>query len=238
MRTADQPPERMRNINDSLLSVGFCGKTSIFRHHRKVMPRKRDPSVFTTSVSGISDDAWDVFRGEVRRLQRHIPSYTLRQALEQSIYSIRGEIERRDEYGSQLMIYPLPEGESRPVSIQIDKRFREYLHHCSKLTGYKQNVILLNGMLLNALSMNDLSTEHEYEEEKETFSGMIAEGRNIIGEGNKILTSLEVKDFLRQMYNDKKDKNIKDIYLRMTGKSPPNPSSSGYGYMSHGIKTA
>lgn len=237
MRTADQSPERMWNINDSLLSVGFCGKTSIFRHHRKVMPRKRDPSVFTTSVSGISDDAWDVFRGQVRSLQRHIPSYTLRQALQQSIFSIKVAIEHRDEYGTQFMIHPLPEGESRPVSIQIEKRFHDDLHYCSKLTGYKHNVILLNGMIMTALSINALSAEHNYQKEMKTFSDMIAEGTPMM-DGDKIMTPLEVKDYLRQMYNSLKEDNIKDIYLRMTGKPPPNPSSSGYGYLSHGIKSA
>lgn len=92
-------------------------------------------------------------------------------------------------------------------------------------------------MIMEVLSINALSAEHNYQKEMKTFSDMIAEGTPMM-DGDKIMTPLEVKDYLRQLYNSLKEDNIKDIYLRMAGKPPPNPSSSGYGYLSQGVKFA
>lgn len=204
------------------------------------MPRKRDPSVFTTSVSGISDEAWAAFKEEVARFQKLVNnSCTLRLALEQAVLFIRDEINHRVGSGSQMAMYPLNGVSSKPVSIQIGNTYRDDLRYCSKITGYKQNVLLLNGMLLTALYMDEHSMNIEHASlEKDVFEKLEQGETFLHKDTRKMLNRVELQDAIMEDYIETKDKNINQLYLRMTGKPNPNPSSSGYGYMSHGIKSA
>src|SRR5688500_2459155 len=110
----------MQNIKERLLNDGFFGKTSAFRLCRKFMPRKRDPSVFTTSISGIPDEAWIVFREEVERYKATVDAhFTMRKALEESILRLNTEYHQYKKDARAFSFHPPVGISSKKTAIQI-----------------------------------------------------------------------------------------------------------------------
>ena len=111
------------------------------------MPRKRDPSVFTTSVSGIPDEAWAGFRQAVKSWRENKDSkYTLRQALEEAIMGLHDRFYEHAQGPWGAGITWIPAGHAKPVPIQISETTRDALRKLAGRTGYKQNVIILTAM--------------------------------------------------------------------------------------------
>jgi len=217
----------MRNVRERLLSGGFCGKTSPFRAYGKFMPRQRDPSVFTTSVSGIPEDAWAAFREEIKRYQKVIdPNYTFRKGLEEAIFNYQAKFnETKSEtqafglspFYNRRRLKPLRDKKNeKSIPIQIHNDARDALRDLAYGTGYKQNMILLFAMWSQTERLYKKFYEVEYRRLQHEYARRLKENQqNKDSELTDYDIYFEVFDDLIREHSDY-DQRLLD---RMTGRT-------------------
>ncbi|GEO42618.1 hypothetical protein SAE02_67660 [Skermanella aerolata] len=114
------------------------------------MPRKRDPSVFTTSVSGIPEEIWTLFKEQVARYKKTVDSkYTFRKALEGAVEDLWSKFCNPEK--DFLWAFP---SYGKPVPIQMSDKTRSILQDFCAKTGYKQNVVIMSSICLSINKTN------------------------------------------------------------------------------------
>lgn len=176
------------------------------------MPRKRDPSVFTTSISGIPDEAWAAFREEVEKYKKYVDKgYTLRKALEEAIFRLSENFKR-----SPKDIEFIPATQGRVVPIQMSELARDALKHLSETTGHKHNVLFLTAMFTHARKLYDDSWHNELSLAQEKY--VKVRDFELRSGSQPPRWLVEMIDEIRGVYRDKREKDFLRLHQRMLGK--------------------
>lgn len=106
------------------------------------MPRKRHPSVFTTSISGIPEELWSFYKNQVIRYRTlYDPKYTMRKAVEEAIDVFWSSFCHQE----QDLVWVFP-SHGKSIPIQVDVETRNIFNNFSLKTGYKKNVLFMSSI--------------------------------------------------------------------------------------------